>query len=118
MDDHEQFAIRPLTVAVLAGGNSAERAISLNSGAAVAAALRAGGHRVLELDPATHDLAAIPWDSASPPLGSRVDVVFIALHGAFGEDGQVQRILEDARVPYTGSGPLASQLAFSKSAAK
>jgi D-alanine-D-alanine ligase len=130
MDDHERYATRPLTVAVLAGGDSAERAVSLNSGAAVAAALRAAGHRVVELDPSTCDLAAIRWDNVDPtppsadsggqslPLGVRVDVVFIALHGAFGEDGQVQRLLEDAGVPYTGSGPMASQLAFSKSAAK
>ncbi len=100
----------PLTIVVLMGGDSAEREISLGSGAAVAAALDRRGHDVLRLDPAAFSLRAHDW--------SGVDAVFIALHGRFGEDGQVQEVLEAAGVPYTGSGPAASRLAFSKSAAK
>jgi len=97
-------------VALLAGGDSEERAISLKSGAAVRQALASRGHRVLHLDPQLVDLTEVDW--------SRFDVAFIALHGRFGEDGQVQQILEQAGVPYTGSDAVASRLAFSKSAAK
>lgn len=97
-------------VAVLAGGDSDERTISLQSGAAVQAALTARGHLAVPLDPALVDLASIDW--------SPFDVAFLALHGRFGEDGQVQRMLEQAGIPYTGSDAVASQLAFSKSAAK
>jgi D-alanine-D-alanine ligase len=99
-----------LRVAVLLGGPSAEREISLQSGAAVSKALSAAGHRVVEVDPARIDLAAFDW--------SDVDAAFIALHGRFGEDGQVQQILEDAAVAYTGSQVAASRLAISKSATK
>jgi len=101
---------RRLNVAVLCGGPSAERSISLQSGAAVARALAELGHGVVEIDPAVVDLARANW--------AHIDVAFIALHGRFGEDGQVQQILEDALVPYTGSGVAASRLAFSKSASK
>jgi D-alanine-D-alanine ligase len=97
-------------VALLAGGDSDERAISLKSGAAVKQALSSRGHRVLHLDPQVVDMADVDW--------SRFDVAFIALHGRFGEDGQIQQILEAAGVPYTGSNAAASRLAFSKSAAK
>jgi D-alanine-D-alanine ligase len=101
---------RKLRVAVLCGGPSAERVISLQSGAAVARALAGLGHAIYEIDPADVDLARRDW--------SPIDVAFIALHGKFGEDGQVQQVLEDAFVPYTGSGVAASRLAFSKSASK
>ena len=77
---------------------------------AVEAALSQRGHRVLQLDPAIVELSGIDW--------SQFDVAFIALHGRFGEDGQVQQILDEAGVPYTGSDAAASRLAFSKSAAK
>lgn len=100
----------PLRVAVLLGGDSAETRISLSSGEAVAAALRAVGHDVRLVDPADTELRTLDW--------SEVDVAFNMLHGTFGEDGQVQTILEAASVPYTGSGPDSSRLAFSKSAAK
>ncbi|WP_397568710.1 D-alanine--D-alanine ligase [Schlesneria sp. T3-172] len=100
----------PLRVAVLAGGDSEEREISLKSGQAVADALTETGHQVLQLDPAIVDVAGIDW--------SQFDVAFVALHGSFGEDGQVQHILDEAGVRYTGSGAVASRLAFSKSAAK
>ena len=99
-----------LRIAVLAGGDSDERPISLKSGAAVEAALSQAGHRVLHLDPAIVELKGIDW--------SQFDIAFIALHGQFGEDGQVQQLLEEAGVPYTGSCADASRLAFSKSSAK
>jgi D-alanine-D-alanine ligase len=99
-----------LRVAVLAGGDSDERPVSLKSGMAVAEALDRAGHRVLHLDPSIVELSGIDW--------SQFDVAFIALHGRFGEDGQVQQLLDQANVPYTGSGAIASRLAFSKSAAK
>lgn len=101
---------RKLRVAVLAGGPSAEREVSLQSGAAVVRALKTLGHVVREIDPAHEDVRNCNWDA--------IDVAFIALHGKFGEDGQVQQILEDALVPYTGSGVAASRLAISKSASK
>jgi D-alanine-D-alanine ligase len=110
---HPHFDSRPnrkLRVAVLSGGPSAEREISLQSGAAVARALKIAGHAVREIDPAHEDVAGCNWNA--------FDVAFIALHGKFGEDGQVQQILENALIPYTGSGVPASQLAFSKSASK
>ena len=97
-------------VAVLAGGDSDERSISLQSGATVQAALTTRGHSALHLDPSVVDLAGVDW--------RQFDVAFLALHGQFGEDGQVQRILDDAGVPFTGSNAAASRLAFSKAAAK
>ena len=97
-------------VAVLAGGDSEERTISLQSGAAVHAALTARGHLALHLDPSVVDLAGVDWRP--------FDVAFLALHGLFGEDGQVQQLLDEAGIPFTGSRATASRLAFSKSAAK
>jgi len=99
-----------LRVALLLGGDSAEREISLASGAGVAAALQRAGHLVVAIDPATQDLATIAWQT--------FDVCFIALHGGAGEDGRIQRQLARLGVPYTGSGPEASELAMSKSASK
>ena len=93
-------------VAVLKGGPSAEREVSLVSGAACAGALRRAGFEVDEID-AGRDLAA-RLDTARP------DVVFNALHGRWGEDGCVQGILEWLRLPYTHSGVLASALAMDK----
>ena len=100
----------PLRIAVLAGGDSDEREVSLKSGMAVEAALTHCGHRVLQLDPSIVELSGVDW--------SQFDIAFIALHGRFGEDGQVQQLLDEAGIPYTGSGAAASRLAFSKSAAK
>ena len=100
----------PLRIAVLAGGTSLEREVSLASGSAVSQALRKRGHSVTELDPARVALNQYVWDST--------DVVFLALHGTFGEDGQIQEILELAGVLYTGSDSATSRLAFSKSASK
>lgn len=100
----------PWRVAVLAGGDSDEREISLQSGQAVQQALSARGHFAMHLDPALVDLAGVDWQ--------HFDVAFLALHGQFGEDGQIQRILDEAGIPFTGSDATASRLAFSKSAAK
>jgi D-alanine-D-alanine ligase len=97
-------------VAVLLGGNSSEREVSLRSGAAVAAAMRKGGHTVETIDPALTPLAAVDW--------KRFDVCFLALHGGEGEDGRIQQWLEDRGVAYTGSGPAASRAGMSKSTAK
>jgi D-alanine-D-alanine ligase len=95
----------PLRITVLRGGPGAEREVSLKSGRAVAAALRLCGHQVHEADISPSDLSA---------LDEPADMVFIALHGMFGEDGQIQRILEQRRLPYSGSGPEASALAMNK----
>ena len=97
-------SVKPLKVAVMLGGPSAERDVSLWSGAAVADALRSLGHEVSEVDPKTPD-----WQ-----LPPRTDVVFLALHGTYGEDGSVQARLEQLGVPYTGCGPEASRIAFDK----
>jgi len=86
------------------GGPSAEREVSLRSGAAVSAALRSLGHVVHELDPRDEQ-----W--TLPP---ETDVVFLALHGTYGEDGTVQRQLDELGVPYTGCGAEASRIAFDK----
>lgn len=105
-----RHAHRSLHVAVIAGGTSAERTVSLSSGAAVAEALELLGHHVTHVDPAEVDLERSDW--------SGTDIAFLALHGPFGEDGQVQSILESLQVPYTGSDPRASRLAISKWASK
>ncbi len=97
-------------VAVLMGGLSAERSVSLKSGAACALALEGEGYRVTRID-VGHDLS----DALSH---LKPDVVFNALHGRYGEDGIVQGILEMLRIPYTHSGVLASSLAMQKDRAK
>jgi D-alanine-D-alanine ligase len=91
-------------VAVLKGGVSSERAVSLKSGAAVAEGLREGGYDVLEIDIVDRAFS-LPED---------VEAVFIALHGAFGEDGEIQQILCDRGVPFTGSGAESSRVSFDK----
>ncbi len=93
-------------IAVLAGGTSCEREISLISGRAVFEALRACGLSVILMDPADDFISALKREGVS--------LVFLALHGTFGEDGTVQKMLERAGIEYTGSGPLASELAFDK----
>lgn len=102
--------IPPLRIALLSGGTSRERNISLESGDAVAKALQDRGHIVSRIDPEHIDLKEVEWYSH--------DVAFLALHGTFGEDGHVQQILEEAGIPFTGSDSNVSQLAFHKSAAK
>jgi D-alanine-D-alanine ligase len=98
------------SVAVIAGGLSFEREVSLRSGGRVADALRERGYRVGELD-ADHQLV-------EALRGGQFDVAFLALHGRFGEDGTVAAILELLGLPYTGSSFEASRLAFDKLAAK
>ncbi|MBV9703901.1 MAG: D-alanine--D-alanine ligase [Methylobacteriaceae bacterium] len=100
----------PKHVAVLMGGWSAEREVSLNSGAGCAKALEAVGYRVTLID-VKRDIAAV-LERLKP------DVAFNALHGRVGEDGTIQGILEILRIPYTHSGVLASALAMQKDKAK
>jgi len=95
---------RKLNITVMLGGPSAEREVSLRSGAAVAKALRSLGHTVHELDPRDGAWAL--------PAGT--DVVFLALHGTYGEDGTVQRRLEELGALYTGCDAEASRIAFDK----
>lgn len=97
-------------VAVLMGGWSAEREISLRSGEAVAGALEAEGYRVTPID--------VERDIAARLAEARPDVCFNALHGRFGEDGCMQGVLECLGIPYTHSGVLASALAMHKERAK
>lgn len=97
---------RDKTVAVLLGGMSSERDVSLASGGAVATALRSRGHQVVEID-AGRDLAQQLRDSGA-------DVAVIMLHGTFGEDGCVQGLLEVMGIPYTGSSVRASAVAMDK----
>jgi D-alanine-D-alanine ligase len=96
----------PLRIAVLAGGSSAEREVSLRSGAAVAEALEVAGHAVNVFDPVTIALDQISW--------AEFDLAFIALHGGAGEDGRVQAELASLGVPFTGSDAEACRLAMSK----
>ena len=93
-----------LNITVLLGGPSAEREISLKSGACVTGALRSLGHQVSEVDPRTGELK----------LPANIDVVFIALHGTYGEDGTVQQQLEALNVAFTGCDSVASRVAFDK----
>ena len=97
-------------VAVLMGGWSSERPVSLSSGSACADALEAGGFRVTRVD--------VGRDVADVLSKLRPDVAFNALHGPFGEDGCIQGILEILSIPYTHSGVLASALAMNKPKAK
>ncbi len=103
-------ARQSLDVTVLMGGPSSEREVSLLSGRAVADALARCGHRVTAADISPEDLSALDRRGA--------EVVFVALHGAFGEDGAVQRLCEGRGLPYVGSGPDASRLAMDKHASK
>jgi D-alanine-D-alanine ligase len=98
MSDHK------LNITVMLGGPSSEREVSLRSGAAVAKALRSLGHIVHELDPKEPG-----WK-----LPPDTEIVFLALHGTYGEDGVVQEELEKLGMPYTGCGPEASRVAFDK----
>ena len=100
---------RPLRITVLCGGPSAEREVSLASGRAVAAALVRLGHRVHVADISPDDCAA---------LDVPADVVFPVLHGTFGEDGQLQVMLEARGQRFVGSGSRASALAMDKLATK
>src|SRR5258705_1824256 len=102
--------VKTYSVAVLLGGPSSEREISLRSGRAIAGALSGAGHRVTEVD--------VRGDDGTELEGLEAEIVFVALHGRFGEDGQVQRLLERRRLLYTGSSPVASRLAMGKLGSK
>lgn len=102
---------KKLTVAVIFGGTSAERPVSLQTGAAVAAACRRLGHRVSSFDSMTD----IPKIVSS---AKKIDVAYIALHGQGGEDGAMQSLLELLGIPYVGSGVRASAIAFDKPTTK
>lgn len=135
----------PMRVAVLMGGSSEERGVSLASGCQVAAALRSAGHRVDGIDsakglmsraterrilesgiartdadapPRSGDGAADARVVASEPALRQADVVFLALHGGAGEDGTLQTLLETAGVPYAGSGPVGCALSMDKDLTK
>ncbi len=135
---------KKLNVAVLFGGNSEERDVSIASGAQVIAALRASGHHVLAVDtqqgllseegekallgktvsaapPDEEALALVrrnPSALFSSPLFSEIDVVFLALHGGTGENGTMQAMLDFGGYTYTGSGHAASAVAMDKEMSK
>jgi D-alanine-D-alanine ligase len=94
----------PKKIAVLMGGPGSERAVSIATGKGVAKALRSLGATVNEVDVKSADFT-LPED---------IDLAFLTIHGTFGEDGQIQQVLEDRGVPYTGEGVAGSALAFDK----
>jgi len=100
----------PKKVAVLKGGGSLERTVSLRSGARVQSALRQLGHEVVAID--------VGPDLVAQLLEARPDAAFVALHGSDGEDGTVQGLLEAIGIPYTGSGPAACMRCTDKALAK
>jgi len=102
--------IKSLKVAVLMGGIGEERQVSLESGKCVSQALKKSDVNVVTSDITPENMEILDDDS--------IDVFFLALHGRFGEDGDLQRIMEDKGLIYTGSGPEASRLAFDKIACK
>lgn len=97
-------------IAVLMGGKSLEREVSLMSGQRVCQALEAEGYRVLALD--------VTPELVQTLRGEKPDAVYIALHGKYGEDGTVQELLEFLGIPYTGPGVAASALAWDKALCK
>src|ERR1700690_3580443 len=99
---------RKLNITVMLGGPSAEREVSLRSGAAVAGALRSLGHDVTEVDPKDGQFDLPPG----------TDVVFLALHGTYGEDGTVQRRLDELGALYTGGDAESRAFAFDKGRTK
>ena len=136
-----------LKIALLMGGTSSERDVSLASGIRIAEALRTCGHDVRAIDPARGPLSdaeqralaggrvvqtappsqealrrmareSLPSFATNLPRQGDVDVVFLGLHGGSGEDGTIQALLDLAGVPYTGSGHLASALAMDKDLSK
>jgi len=101
---------KPRKIAVLMGGRSSEREISLKTGRQVSQALLEKGYEIKQIDPA--------GDLIDELQGFQPDVVFIALHGRYGEDGTMQGLLEILGFPYTGSGVLSSALCMDKVMAK
>jgi D-alanine-D-alanine ligase len=130
-----------MTIAVLLGGTSAEREVSLASGLAVIRALRERGHDTVAIDTARgfvpreregdllpegihaappEDVSAAlsPYEIGEIPELRRADVAFLALHGGIGEDGTLQALLDLLGIPYTGTGPLGSGIAMDKDVSK
>ncbi len=105
MNDLPDNGIRPLNILVLKGGVSSERDISLQSAANVAQALREAGHRVSEYDITSLEIT---------PEMRAADVVYPVLHGGFGEDGRIQALLEQARIPFVGGGSRSCRIAMDK----
>ena len=101
---------RKLDITLLCGGISAEREVSLVTGTQIAEALRTVGHRVWQSDISPDDLTPLDHQPC--------DLIFPALHGKFGEDGQLQTHLEQRGIPFVGSGAAASHLGMDKAAAK
>lgn len=108
MTNTQSFSLSGKSVVVLMGGPGAERDVSLRSGAAVCEALIPTGARVSAID--VTDRAVV--------LPDGTDLVFNIIHGTFGEDGDLQDLLDRAGVPYTGEGATGSRLAFDKIASK
>ena len=106
----QSHAEEQIRVAVLRGGVGREREVSLESGRCVAEAMQQAGLDVVTSDIRPDDMQILDRRD--------IDVFFLALHGEFGEDGQLQRVFEDRGLVYTGSGPEASRLAFDKIASK
>lgn len=98
-----------LNVAVIYGGKSKEREVSLKSGRGISDALKRKGCNVIEIDYTSKDFIS---------LLTGIDVVYIALHGKYGEDGRIQGLLDMLEIPYVGSGVLASALAMNKEKSK
>jgi len=110
-DAHKPMSYRKLLdITVLLGGPSSERKVSLVSGEAIASALGRLGHQVTRADISPEDTSALDREG--------IDVVFIALHGSFGESGDVQALCEKRGLRYTGSGVRASFIAIDKDATK
>ncbi|UOQ93604.1 D-alanine--D-alanine ligase [Halobacillus shinanisalinarum] len=99
-----------MKIAVLYGGTSGEREVSLSTGRGIIQALRNKGHEVVDIDFTPAKLDEI--------LSLKVDLVFLGLHGKHGEDGKVQGLLDMLEIPYVGSGVLASALAMDKAKSK
>src|SRR3954453_10560458 len=95
----------PMKVTVLYGGPSAEREVSLISGKAVIEGLRSMGHDVFPSDVSPTDLAG---------LQKPADVIFPGVHGEYGESGELQEILEQRKLPFVGSGSMASKIGIDK----
>ena len=106
----EPKELKKKSIAVILGGDSAEREVSLRSGNAVLKALQGKGYKVFPVDSAE--------DLGAQLLLAGADLAFLAVHGRHGEDGTVQGLLEMLGIPYTGSGVLASAMAMNKAVAK
>lgn len=109
MSENQKMREKPLNVLVLKGGCSSEREVSLESGHAIAGALREKGYAVREYD--IRELALSPEMKTA-------DIVWPVLHGGFGEDGRIQKLLEEAGIPFVGSGSAACSLIMNKIASK